>query len=69
MSEAATEILTLTTAQLCVKWGVAERTLRRWRTAKENPLPFMMVGSRIVFDWADVKAWGYANADRLRDGK
>lgn len=47
--------------------GVHERTLRRWRHLKVDPIPFMMMGSKVVYDWADVKAWGYENAERVRN--
>lgn len=48
-------------------FGVSKRTIERWRAAADNPIPFMIVGGKIVFDYADVKAWGYRNAERIRN--
>ncbi len=47
--------------------GVTTRTLRRWRRLEGNPIPFMVMGGKTVYDRADVKAWGYENADRIRN--
>ena len=57
----------LSTSEVCTMLGVTTRTLRRWRRLEGNPIPFMVMGGKTVYDRADVKAWGYENADRIRN--
>ena len=32
-----------------------------------EPLPAMYPGSKVIYEWADVKAWATRNGERVRD--
>lgn len=57
----------LTTGQVADRLGIAEGTLRYWRSRDEGPLSFKM-GRRVCYRAADIQEWLLAQSQRTSRG-
>jgi len=52
----------LTEEQLCQALHVSRRSVWKFRTDRDNPLPFMRLGGKHVYDLEEVRAWAKRRA-------
>ena len=60
-----TDTIVFTPKQLSDRWGLAEATLRNWRSAKKG-VPYCKVGGKVVYRLTDVVAYETSNLTELQ---